>query len=111
MAERGRLADALSRHIASTPIESGKVHHVEVRHDADCAFWHDHACDCSPTIETGARVDRKYGSGPCEPPRPNDTCHDCGTAIEANPSFVINRCVQCAIRAGNEDKKNRKSTP
>ena len=53
---------ALLEHLRETPM--GGVVHVEVRHDADCGFWHDHACDCSPTIETGARVDRKYGGEP-----------------------------------------------
>lgn len=52
----------LIRHFQDRKLPPG-VHHIEVRHDDDCAFWRGLPCDCEPIIETGARVDRKYGGG------------------------------------------------
>jgi hypothetical protein len=53
--------DALVRHIQETGVEPGKVTHVEVRHDDDCAFWRRRPCDCEPSIVTGPAIDRKHG--------------------------------------------------
>ena len=33
-----------------------------------------------------------------------DDCADCGTAVPANPTFAVNRCVPCAVRAGREEE-------
>lgn len=40
---------------------SGIVH-VEVRHDDRCGVFSQGDCDCQPTVESGARIERKYGS-------------------------------------------------
>ena len=58
---RDNLRDALRRHIERANLECGKVHHLEIRHDDDCAHWMGKPCDCEPEIESGARIDRKYG--------------------------------------------------
>jgi len=42
------------------PLPPGCIHHVEARHDDDCAFWTGGRCDCEPIIESGARIDAKY---------------------------------------------------
>ena len=42
-------------------IRSGEIVHVEVRHDGDCGIFEDRPCDCQPDVESGVRVDRKYG--------------------------------------------------
>ena len=40
---------------------AGEVFHIEVRHDDWCEIFHNRACNCDPEIESGSRVDRKYG--------------------------------------------------
>ena len=52
--------EALFAHTERSPIGPG-VHHVEVRHDPGCGLFHNRPCDCEPEIESGVRVDRKYG--------------------------------------------------
>ena len=44
-------------------VPPGEVVHVEVRHDDDCGIFENRACDCEPEVESGDRVDRKYGGG------------------------------------------------
>lgn len=60
MTGRPKYIDPLLEHLARSPAESG-VHHVEVRHDDDCPIFDGEACDCEPEVESGARVDEKYG--------------------------------------------------
>ena len=50
-------------HLQKTGLEPGEVHVIEVRHDDDCPMLDGKPCNCTPVIETGARVDRKYGGG------------------------------------------------
>lgn len=52
--------EALSRLLHETEVSMG-VCHVEVRHADECARWSDGSCDCEPTLEVGARIERKYG--------------------------------------------------
>ena len=40
---------------------AGEVVHVEVRHDDSCGILKGRACDCQPDVESGQRVERKYG--------------------------------------------------
>ena len=63
MTRRPRYLKAIERHLRATGIEPGRIVHVEVRHDDDCAVWRREPCDCEPVIETGARVDQRYGGG------------------------------------------------
>ena len=42
-------------------VRPGEVVHVEVRHDNWCGIYEGRACDCEPEVESGARVERKYG--------------------------------------------------
>ena len=42
-------------------VTPGRVLHVEVRHDDWCRAWGGGSCNCTPEVESGARVDRKYG--------------------------------------------------
>ena len=42
-------------------VRPGEIVHVEVRHDDDCGIFENRACDCAPEVESGRRVDRKYG--------------------------------------------------
>ena len=42
---------------------AGEIVHVEVRHDDDCGIFKDRACDCEPVVESGKRVEKKYGGG------------------------------------------------
>lgn len=60
---RGRrhVSDILEHLSQVGELEPGRVHHVEVRHDDDCPFWDGHDCDCDPVIESGSRVERRYG--------------------------------------------------
>lgn len=51
----------LLKHLQENPPEPGDVHHVEVRHDDDCRIWDGRPCDCEPVVESGARVNRRYG--------------------------------------------------
>ena len=44
-------------------VRPGEVVHVEVRHDDDCGIFEGRPCDCEPEVESGARVERKYGGG------------------------------------------------
>lgn len=44
-------------------VPAGEVIHVEIRHDDDCGTFKGRACDCEPEVESGQRVDRKYGGG------------------------------------------------
>jgi len=37
------------------------VHHVEVRHDDWCSLLSGGVCDCAPDVESGARMEKKYG--------------------------------------------------
>ena len=55
-----RYLQALLAHLREAPADPGSVVHVEVRHDDDCGIWAGRPCDCSPEIETGGRVERKY---------------------------------------------------
>lgn len=57
-----RYLDAVLRHLKENPVTPGSVVHAEVRHERDCAHWSGRPCNCSPVIETGARVDRKHGA-------------------------------------------------
>lgn len=52
---------AILRHLRETEPPVGGIVHLEVRHDASCAHWDGWPCDCEPEIETGQRVQRKYG--------------------------------------------------
>lgn len=61
MSRRPRYLDAILAHLRSAPPEPGTVVHLEVRHDDDCLYWSGLWCDCAPEIETGDRVNRKYG--------------------------------------------------
>lgn len=54
---------ALLKHLDATRPGPG-VHHVEVHHAHDCGFWDGVPCDCRPIIESGARVERRYGGTP-----------------------------------------------
>lgn len=60
MTDRPNYVDALLEHLANSPLGPG-VHHVEVRHDDDCPIFDGRPCDCEPEIESGERVDEKYG--------------------------------------------------
>ena len=51
--------DVLVEHLKEAPARS--VLHIEVRHDDDCKVFVGRPCDCEPEVESGARVDRKYG--------------------------------------------------
>lgn len=54
---------ALLKHLQNTPLDPG-VHHVEIRHDSWCALLAGEGpCNCDPEIETGQRVNSKYGHG------------------------------------------------
>ena len=44
-------------------VPAGDIVHVEVRHDDDCGIFEGRGCDCAPEIESGKRVERKYGGG------------------------------------------------
>lgn len=55
----GNYLRTLAEHIRTTQFKPG-VHHVEVRHDDDCGMLRGRDCDCSPTIESGVRVQRKH---------------------------------------------------
>lgn len=44
-------------------VAPGEIVHIEVRHDDDCRIFENRPCDCQPEVESGARVDRKYGGG------------------------------------------------
>lgn len=62
MLERPSFLDLLLSHVLrSGDAASGQVQHIEIRHDDDCARWNGAACDCSPDIESGARIERRYG--------------------------------------------------
>ena len=38
------------------------VHHVEIRHDDWCSLLNGRGvCDCAPDVESGARIEKKYG--------------------------------------------------
>ena len=39
----------------------GEIVHVEIRHDDWCGIFEGRPCDCNPDVESGKRVDRKYG--------------------------------------------------
>ena len=39
----------------------GSIIHVEIRHDDDCRIFRGRPCNCEPEIESGVRVDGKYG--------------------------------------------------
>ena len=54
-----RYLDALLEIGKAAPI--GSIIHVEVQHDDDCAFFRDKPCDCEPVVESGIRVEQKYG--------------------------------------------------
>ena len=58
-----KLLEAMLGHLEKTGLEPGEVHVIEVRHDDDCPMLDGKPCNCTPVIETGARVDRKYGGG------------------------------------------------
>lgn len=60
---RPRYLDALLRHLQETGAQRGAVTHVEIRHLDGCAFWRGKPCNCEPEVETGARIDAKYGTG------------------------------------------------
>ena len=44
-------------------VRPGEVVQVEVRHDDDCGIFEGRPCDCEPEVESGERVERKYGGG------------------------------------------------
>ncbi len=44
-------------------VRRGEVVQVEIRHDDDCGIFENRACDCQPEVESGKRVDQKYGGG------------------------------------------------
>lgn len=52
--------EVLAQHLLRTGSTPGIVRHVEVRHDDECGIFDDSECNCSPVVETGARIDRKY---------------------------------------------------
>lgn len=56
-----RYLRALRGHLKDNPPDPGELHHVEVRHDPDCPHWDGGSCDCDAEVESGERVDRKYG--------------------------------------------------
>lgn len=60
MKKRPKYLDALRQHLRESAAEPG-VHHVEVRHDDDCRIFDGAACDCDPEVESGLRVEGKYG--------------------------------------------------
>lgn len=65
MSGRPNYLKALLRHLEDNPPEPGAVEHVEVRHDSGCARLRGTgSCDCDPEVETGARVDERYGGEP-----------------------------------------------
>jgi len=55
-----RLSKVIQKHLETVELEPGRVHHVEIRHAHDCGHWDGKACDCEPTIASGAPIDRKY---------------------------------------------------
>lgn len=62
MSRRPRhVSEIIREHLEGVGLEPGQVHHVEVRHAEHCPFWDGHDCDCEPEVESGARVERKYG--------------------------------------------------
>ena len=69
MKNRPTYIDALIHHLETVGVEPGTVTHLEVRHDAGCAIWSRRSCDCEPEVESGARVDDKFG-GPQRGDRP-----------------------------------------
>lgn len=54
---------ALRKHLQENPPERGAVEHVEIRHDDWCRIFEGGTCDCEPVVESGTRIDRKYGGG------------------------------------------------
>ncbi len=42
-------------------VRAGQIVHVEVRHDDWCGILEGRPCDCEPQVESGVRVERKYG--------------------------------------------------
>lgn len=58
---RPSLLDIIFGHVQEAGIEPETVHHIEIRHDDDCAHWSGDGCDCEPEVESGTRVERKYG--------------------------------------------------
>jgi hypothetical protein len=44
-----------------TGAPTGSILHVEIRHDDDCPVFRHRPCGCEPIIESGKRIDRKYG--------------------------------------------------
>jgi hypothetical protein len=61
MTARPKYLPALAEHVRQTPPKAGVVH-VEVRHDDDCPIFSGKPCACDAVIETGARIDEKYGA-------------------------------------------------
>lgn len=61
MTRRPRYLALVLAHLEAQRPKPGTFVHVEVRHDDDCALWDGGDCNCEPEIETGQRVDRKYG--------------------------------------------------
>jgi len=60
MTNRPKYVDPLLSHLRRSPVEPG-LHHIEVRHADDCRIFEGETCNCEPEIETGARIDQKYG--------------------------------------------------
>ena len=54
-----RYVEGLVEHLEGAPM--GTVLHVEIRHDDNCRIFRGRPCNCDPEIESGVRVDRKYG--------------------------------------------------
>jgi hypothetical protein len=63
MSEHNHIRAVLT-HYANGGARKGKVTHVEVQHDNECALFAGGACDCGPTVATGPAVDRKHGRRP-----------------------------------------------
>lgn len=60
MSGRPKYLDALLAHLRRSPMESGELVHVEVRHDDACRIFDGEPCDCDPEVESGERIDEKY---------------------------------------------------
>jgi hypothetical protein len=59
------LLEPIRQHLErSGELRPGSVVHIEVRHDDGCAHWTGGRCDCAPELETGTRIEAKYGAEP-----------------------------------------------
>lgn len=56
-----------------------------------------------PPVRGGRRGQGSEAASQTESARQGAECHDCGAAVEPDPSFDVLRCNGCAMKAGKED--------